>query len=74
MDANTVVVEFYFPNRPLPEEMLKYARADTHYLLYVYDRVRADLYDIGNGQPTLIQQVWSKSRDLSLKVQTYELL
>ncbi|XP_056589892.1 exosome component 10 [Triplophysa dalaica] len=53
--------------RPLPDEMLKYARADTHYLLYVYDRVRADLYDMGNGQPTLIQQVWSKSRDLSLK-------
>nr|XP_055044666.1 exosome component 10 [Misgurnus anguillicaudatus] len=53
--------------RPLPNEMLNYAQADTHYLLYVYDRVRADLYDAGNGQPTLIQQVWSKSRDLSLK-------
>ncbi|KAI7793989.1 exosome component 10 [Triplophysa rosa] len=53
--------------RPLPDEMLKYARADTHYLLYVYDRARADLHDMGNGQPTLIQQVWSKSRDLSLK-------
>ncbi len=50
--------------------MLKYAQADTHYLLYVYDRVRADLYDMGNGQPTLIQQVWDKSRDLSLKVLT----
>uniref|UniRef100_A0A673JZF8 Exosome complex component 10 n=1 Tax=Sinocyclocheilus rhinocerous TaxID=307959 RepID=A0A673JZF8_9TELE len=53
--------------RPLPDEMLKYAQADTHYLLYVYDRVRADLYDTGNSQPTLIQQVWAKSRDLSLK-------
>ncbi|NP_957383.2 exosome complex component 10 [Danio rerio] len=53
--------------RPLPDEMLKYAQADTHYLLYVYDRVRADLFDGGNGQATLIQQVWTKSRDLSLK-------
>ncbi|XP_073679435.1 exosome complex component 10 [Garra rufa] len=53
--------------RPLPDEMLKYAQADTHYLLYVYDRVRADLYDMGNSQPTLIQQVWDKSKDLSLK-------
>ncbi|XP_052449326.1 exosome component 10 isoform X2 [Carassius gibelio] len=53
--------------RPLPDEMLKYAQADTHYLLYVYDRVRTDLYDTGNGKPTLIQQVWDKSRDLSLK-------
>lgn len=56
--------------RPLPDEMLKYAQADTHYLLYVYDRLRADLYDVGNGQPALIQQVWAKSRDLSLKVWT----
>ncbi|XP_051947548.1 exosome component 10 [Xyrauchen texanus] len=53
--------------RPLPDEMIKYARADTHYLLYIFDRVRADLYDSGNGLPTLIQQVWSKSRDLCLK-------
>uniref|UniRef100_A0A8C1XT07 Exosome complex component 10 n=1 Tax=Cyprinus carpio TaxID=7962 RepID=A0A8C1XT07_CYPCA len=53
--------------RPLPDEMLKYAQADTHYLLYVYDRVRADLFETSNSQPTLIQQVWAKSRDLSLK-------
>ncbi|GMK55550.1 hypothetical protein CspeluHIS016_0206060 [Cutaneotrichosporon spelunceum] len=26
--------------RPLPKEMLFYARADTHFLLYVYDRLR----------------------------------
>ena len=26
--------------RPLTEEMAKYAREDTHYLLYTYDRVR----------------------------------
>ncbi|XP_030639916.1 exosome complex component 10 [Chanos chanos] len=53
--------------RPLPEEMLKYARADTHYLLYVYDRLRADLLDAGNGQPALLQLVWTKSKDISLK-------
>ena len=29
--------------RPLPEEMQKYAREDTHYLLYIYDRIRIDL-------------------------------
>ena len=28
--------------RPLTEEMLRYARGDTHYLLHVYDRLRAD--------------------------------
>ena len=29
--------------RPLSEEMLRYAREDTHYLLYIYDRLRAEL-------------------------------
>ncbi|KAJ1734276.1 exosome nuclease subunit, partial [Coemansia sp. Benny D160-2] len=29
--------------RPLPAEMLRYARADTHFLLYVYDRLRNEL-------------------------------
>ena len=33
--------------RPLPEEMVRYAREDTHYLLYVYDRVRQDLLERG---------------------------
>lgn len=33
--------------RPLPEEMGKYAREDTHYLLYIYDRVRLDLLEEG---------------------------
>ena len=26
--------------RPLPSEMMKYAREDTHYLLYIYDRLK----------------------------------
>lgn len=59
------------PVRPLPEEMVRYAQADTHYLLYVYDRLRADLFDAANGQPALVQLVWSKSKDLCLKVQLY---
>lgn len=29
--------------RPLPEEMLQYARADTHFLLYIYDILRNEL-------------------------------
>ncbi|KAJ8257617.1 hypothetical protein GJAV_G00187740 [Gymnothorax javanicus] len=53
--------------RPLPEEMLQYARADTHYLLYAYDRMRADLLDAANGQPALLQIVWQRSKDISLK-------
>ncbi|KAG2365124.1 ribonuclease H-like domain-containing protein [Suillus spraguei] len=31
--------------RPLPEEMLTYARSDTHFLLYIYDRLRLSLIE-----------------------------
>mmetsp|Transcript_5978 Transcript_5978/g.10615 ORF Transcript_5978/g.10615 Transcript_5978/m.10615 type:complete len:814 (-) Transcript_5978:1046-3487(-) len=31
--------------RPLPSRMLNYARSDTHYLLYIYDRLRMELAD-----------------------------
>lgn len=31
--------------RPLPEEMLAYARSDTHFLLYIYDNLRNALLD-----------------------------
>ncbi|KAK5131380.1 hypothetical protein LTR08_000983 [Meristemomyces frigidus] len=29
--------------RPLPQELLDYARSDTHYLLYIFDNMRNDL-------------------------------
>lgn len=53
--------------RPLPEEMVQYARADTHYLLYIYDKMRLALLECGNGQPNLLQAVWQRSKDLCLK-------
>ncbi|XP_040843836.1 exosome component 10 isoform X1 [Ochotona curzoniae] len=53
--------------RPLPEEMLAYARNDTHYLLYIYDRMRLELWERGNEQPVQLQVVWQRSRDICLK-------
>uniref|UniRef100_A0A672IE22 Exosome complex component 10 n=1 Tax=Salarias fasciatus TaxID=181472 RepID=A0A672IE22_SALFA len=53
--------------RPLPDEMVQYARSDTHYLLYIYDCVRVQLLDFNHGQPGLLQSVWNKSKDVSLK-------
>lgn len=53
---------------PLPEEMIQYARDDTHYLLYIYDKVREALWERGNEQPTQLQIVWQRSRDICLKV------
>ncbi|XP_006866453.1 PREDICTED: exosome component 10 isoform X2 [Chrysochloris asiatica] len=53
--------------RPLPEEMLHYARDDTHYLLYIYDKMRLELWERGNEQPVQLQAVWQRSRDICLK-------
>ena len=56
--------------RPLPGAMVHYARQDTHYLLYCYDRLRATLLQapatgaIGN----LLVHVWAESKKLSLTV------
>lgn len=66
MEVKSVVTS----SSPLPEEMVQYARADTHYLLYIYDCVRAQLLDFNHGQPGLLQCVWNKSKDISLKVGT----
>ena len=47
--------QFLYPSievkfRPLPEEMLLYARSDTHYLLYIYDCLRNALLDRATSQ------------------------
>lgn len=55
--------------RPIPEEMLYYARSDTHYLLYIYDRVRNDLVaasDSTSTEKNYIERALQRSRELSL--------
>ncbi|KAL2135181.1 hypothetical protein VTI74DRAFT_9498 [Chaetomium olivicolor] len=57
--------------RPLPKEMFYYARADTHYLLYIYDMLRNELVELKNrpdGDP--MDRVIRKSKEVSL--QRYE--
>ncbi|KAJ1916947.1 exosome nuclease subunit [Mycoemilia scoparia] len=34
--------------RPLPQEMMDYARSDTHFLLYIFDRLRNELLERGS--------------------------
>ncbi|KAI8627225.1 ribonuclease H-like domain-containing protein [Xylariaceae sp. FL1651] len=55
--------------RPLPEEMFYYARSDTHYLLYIYDRLRNELlaFSPGNLGQDLMRQVLDKSKETSLR-------
>jgi ribonuclease D len=50
--------------RPLPAEMLHYAAEDTHYLLYVYDRLRQELWKkLGR---TGLEHVFNASKQLCL--------
>lgn len=52
--------------RPLPGEMLFYARSDTHSLLYVYDRLRAELAS-SKGYDA-IRTVFKRSKSVAFKV------
>ena len=53
--------------RPLEDEMVKYARQDTHYLLYIYDLMRNDLLSKGNASQNLLRSVIGKSSLVCLK-------
>uniref|UniRef100_A0A182STN4 Exosome complex component 10 homolog n=1 Tax=Anopheles maculatus TaxID=74869 RepID=A0A182STN4_9DIPT len=44
--------------RPIPDNFIEYARKDTHYLLYIYDKMKNELLDKGEG---LLQTVFDKS-------------
>ncbi|KAI5121065.1 hypothetical protein M0805_008580 [Coniferiporia weirii] len=56
--------------RPLPTEMLNYARSDTHFLLYIYDSLRNALLDRAAGQPDLVRTTLERSQETALR--TYE--
>lgn len=53
--------------RPLPEELQKYAREDTHYLLYIKDILRNALIDVANGQTNILKAVHDRSTDICRK-------
>ena len=38
-----------------------YAREDTHYLLYIYDKLRAELAPLGGE---FVSSVWQRSADI----------
>ncbi|KAF2650763.1 hypothetical protein K491DRAFT_697037 [Lophiostoma macrostomum CBS 122681] len=59
--------------RPLSEELFNYARADTHFLLYIFDNMRNELIeksDFTNPEKNKLRDVLLKSRDTAL--QRYE--
>ena len=48
--------------------MIRYAQEDTHYLLYIYDRMRNLLLEKGNEQKNLLRSVYTNSTIVCLKV------
>lgn len=52
--------------RPLPNEMIQYAREDTHYLNYIYQRLKHDL-KAKSVNDNLLAAVWRNSRLTCLK-------
>uniref|UniRef100_A0A1A9W6I2 Exosome complex component 10 homolog n=1 Tax=Glossina brevipalpis TaxID=37001 RepID=A0A1A9W6I2_9MUSC len=53
--------------RPLPEELIAYARQDTHFLIYVYECLTNDLLKAGNQQSQLLRNVYQRSTELCKK-------
>lgn len=49
--------------RPLPKEMLYYARSDTHTLLFIYDNLRHELMEAGGIDA--IRQVFIRSKQVA---------
>ncbi|KAL2612346.1 hypothetical protein R1flu_024038 [Riccia fluitans] len=63
--------------RPLPAEMVKYAREDTHYLLYIHDLLKQQLQALGRLKEVAEEDPWMlvcrRSRDICLQLYTKEL-
>jgi len=56
--------------RPLSEEMLRYAREDTHYLLYIYDRLKGELAAKSTGvvgEKDMVLHVFERSAAVANK-------
>ncbi|KAI6656586.1 hypothetical protein LOD99_1381 [Oopsacas minuta] len=56
--------------RPLPPQMERYAREDTHYLLHIYHRMRDELIRRSTKDTYLLTELLDKSRKVCLKVYT----
>ena len=53
--------------RPLPKEMVFYARQDTRYLIYLYTRLKNELISKGNAESNLLHACLHQSNDICKK-------
>ncbi|KAL7614831.1 protein RRP6-like 2 [Lactuca sativa] len=63
--------------RPLTDEMLRYAREDTHYLLYIYDLMKRRLLSSSTDPDcpeALLVEVYQRSYDICMQLYQKELL
>ncbi|XP_058085800.1 protein RRP6-like 2 isoform X2 [Magnolia sinica] len=63
--------------RPIPDEMIKYAREDTHYLLHIYDLMRGRLLSASTESESggdLLLEVYKRSYDICMQLYEKELL
>ncbi|KFK35633.1 hypothetical protein AALP_AA4G016400 [Arabis alpina] len=63
--------------RPLPDVMTRYAREDTHYLLYIYDLMRIDLHKMAKEveqSDSPLTEVYKRSYDVCTQLYEKELL
>ncbi|VFQ67444.1 unnamed protein product [Cuscuta campestris] len=63
--------------RPLPIEMMRYAREDTHYLLYIYDVMRMKLLELPpdpESSDSPMVEVYKRSYDICMQLYQKELL
>lgn len=54
--------------RPLPDKLMKYAREDTHYLLYIKDKLTNLLLDQANGQSNILKAVYDRSTNICKRI------
>ncbi|XP_046669774.1 exosome component 10 [Homalodisca vitripennis] len=67
IDANKHFQLYDWRTRPLSKEAIKYAREDTHYLLYIYDMLWNKLLEKSSGGPQLLQSALFRSADTCKK-------
>jgi exosome complex exonuclease RRP6 len=62
--------------RPLGQELFDYARADTHFLLYIFDNMRNELVeksDFSDPEKNKVQDVLLKSKEVALQRYEYSI-
>lgn len=52
----------------MPEEMLHYARSDTHFLLNIYDQLRNTLLERSEGSQDQVRDVLKRSAETAMKL------